>query len=155
MHALGRCRRSDRLLCWYSALAFALLFGPTVPSGANETSVVFLERARQATQPFLHQLKTLVNIDSGTGNAVGLTKVEQHVVALLAREGAKIETSAVTAGVGNNVVATWTGRGRGRILLLAHSDTVFEEGTAAQRPFRIDGNRAPMAPASWTTRAAS
>src|SRR5581483_2609883 len=29
-----------------------------------------------------------------------------------------------------------------RILMIAHMDTVFEPGTAAQRPFRMDGARA-------------
>jgi glutamate carboxypeptidase len=39
-------------------------------------------------------------------------------------------------------VATFTGAGRGRILVIAHMDTVFQPGTVAERPFRVDGGRA-------------
>ena len=34
------------------------------------------------------------------------------------------------------------GDGSKEILLLGHMDTVFDDGTAAARPFHIDGNRA-------------
>ena len=34
------------------------------------------------------------------------------------------------------------GRGGANLLLIGHMDTVFEEGTAAERPFRIEGERA-------------
>ena len=43
---------------------------------------------------------------------------------------------------GRNILATVQGTGSGSILLLAHTDTVFKEGTAAQRPFKIVGSRA-------------
>jgi glutamate carboxypeptidase len=39
-------------------------------------------------------------------------------------------------------VATFHGTGKGRILVIAHVDTVFGPGTVAQRPFRIEGDRA-------------
>jgi glutamate carboxypeptidase len=39
-------------------------------------------------------------------------------------------------------VGVWHGTGKARILVIAHLDTVFGPGTAAQRPFRIEGNRA-------------
>jgi glutamate carboxypeptidase len=40
---------------------------------------------------------------------------------------------------GFNVVGVFTGRGRGKVLAMAHMDTVFAPGTAAERPFRTDG----------------
>src|SRR6185369_6689195 len=43
---------------------------------------------------------------------------------------------------GTNVVATWTGTGQSRILLIGHMDTVFQAGDAAKRPFRIASGRA-------------
>lgn len=36
----------------------------------------------------------------------------------------------------------WRGDGPGRVLLLAHYDTVWPAGTLAERPFRIDGHEA-------------
>jgi glutamate carboxypeptidase len=56
--------------------------------------------------------------------------------------GAKVESvSAVAPAVGDNVVATLTGTGKGRILLIAHMDTVFPHGTVAQRPYRVVDDR--------------
>jgi len=56
--------------------------------------------------------------------------------------GAKVESVPPAApAVGDNVVATLTGTGKGRILLIAHMDTVFPHGTVAQRPYRVVGDR--------------
>ena len=44
--------------------------------------------------------------------------------------------------MGDNIVASFTGAGKGKVLLMAHIDTVFPRGTAAARPFRIEGDRA-------------
>ncbi len=53
---------------------------------------------------------------------------------------AEIQTVSATPSVGRNIIATIRGTGTGKILLLAHTDTVFETGTAAKRPFKvIDG----------------
>jgi glutamate carboxypeptidase len=43
---------------------------------------------------------------------------------------------------GKSVVARFRGTGSARILLLAHMDTVYERGTAARQPFRVEGDRA-------------
>jgi glutamate carboxypeptidase len=53
-----------------------------------------------------------------------------------------IEIMSAKPAVGDNIVATLTGTGKGRILLMAHTDTVFAKGTAAARPFRITEGRA-------------
>jgi glutamate carboxypeptidase len=42
----------------------------------------------------------------------------------------------------DNLVVVFHGSGKGRILVIAHVDTVFGPGTVAQRPFSIDGARA-------------
>jgi glutamate carboxypeptidase len=39
------------------------------------------------------------------------------------------------------LLATWTGTGRGRVLLIAHMDTVFLPGVAAERPYRVVGDK--------------
>jgi glutamate carboxypeptidase len=40
------------------------------------------------------------------------------------------------------VLATFTGTGAKKILLIAHMDTVYQRGMLAKQPFRVDGNRA-------------
>ncbi len=44
--------------------------------------------------------------------------------------------------LGDIVAATLEGRGGGCVLLIGHMDTVFPEGTAASRPFRVEDDRA-------------
>jgi glutamate carboxypeptidase len=59
----------------------------------------------------------------------------------LARLGARVERRPDPAGrYGDTVIGTLDGPpGAGpRILLIGHMDTVFPDGTAAERPFRID-----------------
>ena len=57
--------------------------------------------------------------------------------------GAEIRTEpAEAAGLPNNLVAVFHGSGKGRILIIAHVDTVFGPGTAAARPFSVDKGRA-------------
>src|SRR4029077_16563725 len=52
------------------------------------------------------------------------------------------ETVPATPAVGDNIVASFSGSGKGKVLLMAPMDTVFAKGTAAARPFRIEGGRA-------------
>jgi glutamate carboxypeptidase len=90
----------------------------------------------------LATLEQLVNIDSGTGNETGVNEVGALVTAQLRQLGASIAVHPSAPAVGNNIVARLTGTGKGRILLIAHLDTVFADGAAAARPFRIEGTRA-------------
>src|SRR4051812_3476259 len=83
-------------------------------------------------------LQQLVQIDSGTGDAPGLAAIGAILKPKLEQSGAKVESvPAVPPAVGDNIVATLTGTGKGRILLIAHMDTVFPHGTVAQRPYKV------------------
>jgi glutamate carboxypeptidase len=91
----------------------------------------------------LDLLKEIVDIDSGTGDVEGGAKVETVLGARLEALGADIKTSPAEApGLPDNLVATFHGAGKGKILIVSHIDTVFGPGTAAGRPFSIDGDRA-------------
>jgi glutamate carboxypeptidase len=86
-------------------------------------------------------LEQLVSIDSGTGDADGLGKVGAIYAGQLRTLGATVRMSPPTAPeLGDNVVATLTGTGKGRILLIAHMDTVFSRGTVAKQPPRWVGD---------------
>jgi len=86
-------------------------------------------------------LQTLVNIDSGSTFKMGVDRVGNIMSSKLEKEGFNIETIK-QAEYGNHIVAKKIGKGKGRILLLGHMDTVFPEGTAKKRPFNIQGDRA-------------
>jgi glutamate carboxypeptidase len=80
-------------------------------------------------------LEQVVNIDSGTGDAEGLNKVGAIFAGKLRELGATVKASPPTPpAAGDNVVATVTGAGKGRILLIAHMDTVFTRGAVQARP---------------------
>jgi glutamate carboxypeptidase len=91
----------------------------------------------------LDLLRQIVDIDSGTGDINGGTRVEALLAARLKDLGAEVRTEpAETAGLPDNLVAVFHGNGMGKILIVAHIDTVFGPGTVAARPFSIDGDRA-------------
>ncbi|AZD85181.1 Glutamate carboxypeptidase [Pseudomonas chlororaphis subsp. aureofaciens] len=98
--------------------------------------------AQQYQGDALKLLERLVNIDSGSGYEAGLNQVSDIAIAELEKLGASIEKVPNGAAGGNHVLATLKGTGKARILLMAHMDTVFKEGTAAERPFRIQDGRA-------------
>lgn len=86
-------------------------------------------------------LQQLVQIDSGTGDVAGVAAVGAILKVELENLGAKVESAPATVpGVADNLVATLTGTGEGRILLIAHMDTVFPKGTVAQRPYKVVGD---------------
>jgi glutamate carboxypeptidase len=88
---------------------------------------------------YLHDLERLVNIDCGSYTADGVNEVGRWTGAFLESLGATVESRPDPAGrLGDTVVATFQGRvGAPRILLIGHLDTVFDPGTAAERPFTI------------------
>jgi glutamate carboxypeptidase len=101
------------------------------------------EQATQATPAVLNLLEKLVNIDSGTANERGLDAVGALIADEARKLGMTVALSQATApAVGKNIVATFKGNGTAKILLMTHMDTVFADGTAAARPFRVDGDRA-------------
>lgn len=105
-----------------------------------------MERHRDG---FVADLATLVNIDCGSPNVAGVNAVGRWCARRLADLGFDVTVEPVRpsgsgAGpVGDCVWGRLTGRRAdgGRVLLMAHMDTVFDEGEAAARPFRIDGDR--------------
>lgn len=88
-------------------------------------------------------LERLVNQNSGSLNIAGVTKVGQMVRAELEPLGFAVEwIDMKETGRAGHLVATHTGNGKGkRILLIAHLDTVFEPESPFQT-FVRDGNRA-------------
>jgi glutamate carboxypeptidase len=111
-------------------------------ASAAEMDKALYARAEQAQPAALALLERLVNIDSGTFNGQGLDQVGAIAIEELRKLGAKVETSAAAPAQSRNIQATLTGKGKGRILLVAHMDTVFPDGAAAARPFRVQERRA-------------
>jgi len=89
---------------------------------------------------YLADLERLVNIDCGSYTPSGVDEVGQVVAGFLEALGATVERRPDPSGhYGATVVGTFDGPiGAPRVLLVGHMDTVFDPGTAAERPFRVD-----------------
>ncbi len=95
---------------------------------------------RGREQTFVDRLAELVAIDSGTGSIAGVNRVVDRCAEWLEAEGASVRRPPLE-GFGDLAVADVDGRGGpGAVMLIGHTDTVFADGTAAERPFRVDGD---------------
>jgi glutamate carboxypeptidase len=108
-----------------------------------DASNAILEHLGRQYQAMVALLAELVGIDSGSYNKSGVDAVEDRLQAWLKAANVECETFPNDT-FGNCMVARLPGNGGGNrpIVLMGHCDTVFPDGTAAQRPFRIDGNQA-------------
>lgn len=115
-------------------------------SGVAPDELTALEAAVRAAEPeYLAQLERLVTVDCGSYTPAGVDEVGRFVASFLDELGASVEVRPDPAGrLGATVVGTIAGGDAAgpRILLIGHMDTVFDPGTAAARPFRIDAGRA-------------
>ncbi|MES2210861.1 MAG: M20 family metallopeptidase [Chloroflexota bacterium] len=116
---------------------------------------------------FLAELERLCNIDCGSYSPAGVNEVAAWVEAAFRDLGGEVERRPDPSGrYGDTVIGTFRGRagagsragtgnpavagsragtgspaGTGpRVLLIGHMDTVFADGTVAERPFSIDGD---------------
>jgi glutamate carboxypeptidase len=119
-----------------------ILLGTALVARAQNRDDALYAAAEQFKPDAIKLLGQLVAIDTGTGHAPGLTDLSAALVPELTRLGAHVELVRARPLAGNNIVATFTGTGRSRVLLIAHMDTVWPVGEAARRPFRVEGNRA-------------
>lgn len=129
-----------RHLAVAAALTAALASPAAAKTVAKDAKV--WAAAEKARPDQLKLLEQVVNIDSGTGDVEGGRKVASLLVPRLEALGMSVERIAAEApNLPENLVGRLTGSGKGRILIIAHLDTVFEPGTAAKRPYTMTGDR--------------
>jgi len=91
----------------------------------------------------LKTLERLVGIETGSGDAQGLTDLGALLESELKALGAAV-TRHRSAGpvAADNIVGRIEGSGGRHLMLMAHMDTVYERGTLARAPFKVEGARA-------------
>ena len=115
---------------------------PSVPLVSVTELEVLRSRIAAAEPAYLADLAALVNIDCGSYTKAGVDEVGHRVAAFLEGIGAAVERHPHDT-LGDTIVGMLEGtRGGPRLLLIGHMDTVFDPGTAAARPFRIEAGRA-------------
>ncbi|WP_406360000.1 M20 family metallopeptidase [Streptomyces sp. NBC_00715] len=122
----------------------------SAPMCQQPRTTELLASARAHQSQYLADLAELVAIDSGSYSTGGVNRVADWVQARLDRIGFTVDRIPSPGlqdhchRAGDTLVARRQGRlteaeGGRRILLAAHMDTVFDDGTATERPFRLDG----------------
>lgn len=111
-------------------------------AGGSAELIDLAARARRAYPDFVRDLQALVDIDSGTYTKEGVDRVSGWMMRRLEELGATVRDHP-HAELGDTRVATFERSAAGpTVLLVGHADTVFEQGTATERPFRISEDRA-------------
>jgi glutamate carboxypeptidase len=125
---------------------------PPGPSDPRAEPACLLAPLRERQDGLLAAIAELVNVDSGSYSVEGVNRVADLCQARFERGGWRVErhrpgrdwTGPLLGDmvVGRRAGARPVAEGGRRLLLLAHMDTVFDEGAAAARPFRVEGGRA-------------
>lgn len=103
-----------------------------------------LRAVAERAPAMLQFLESVVNMDSPTEDKVLADKVGDMFQARAESVGLSATRDAQADFADNRICrhrAAGTGP-RPRVLMVGHFDTVYEAGTVAHRPFRIDGDRA-------------
>jgi glutamate carboxypeptidase len=97
---------------------------------------------------FVDALREMVDTDCGTYTPEGVDRIGDLCADRFSSLGFGVERHGHRPGPGEPQLGDClVGRSDGaaewpRVLLIGHMDTVFGEGTAAERPFRVEGSRA-------------
>ena len=96
---------------------------------------------------FVDELRWMVDVDCGSYTRDGVNRIADRCEARFQAAGWSIDRRPHVPDrgeppLGDLVIGTLAGAGGPSVLLVGHTDTVFDEGTAAERPFRIEGDRA-------------
>ncbi|WP_096156843.1 MULTISPECIES: M20 family metallopeptidase [Bacillus] len=94
---------------------------------------------REKQEEMLQLIEKLVNIDSGTHFKTGVDKVGRILKKQYEQLGFVV-TVKEEEKFGNNLIIKHKDAVDPKIILVAHMDTVFPEGTVAKRPFRLEGD---------------
>jgi glutamate carboxypeptidase len=96
---------------------------------------------------YVEALRSMVDVDCGTYIPEGVNAVADMCAERFRAAGWEVErrAHAPAAGerrLGDVVIGRLSGEGGPRVLLIGHTDTVFPDGTASERPFRIADGKA-------------
>ncbi|MBQ8807940.1 MAG: M20 family metallopeptidase [Clostridia bacterium] len=91
---------------------------------------------------YLKELEYLVNIDSGSEDGEGVSKVADFFSEKFNEMGWNVHEYEFGTECGKCVICTNREAEHYDLLMIGHLDTVFPKGTCTERPFRIEGNRA-------------
>lgn len=114
---------------------------PPVKVGKPDTAL--LAAARAEAPATLAMLERVVTMESGSYDEAGVKALANMLAEELAKRGAALERVKGKPGIrADIIVGRFKGRGKGRILLISHFDTVYQRGALAESPWRVENGRA-------------
>lgn len=122
-------------------LATAALVIISTATNAHQRDDAIFKAAEAAQTAVIATLEKLVAIESGSGNLPGLFKVADFAQTQLNALGATTERVKTSDSDRVMVKGVLKGKGKLKVMLIAHMDTVYSEGILASQPFKRDGNR--------------
>ncbi len=137
---LNSVRRLPRLAI---AVACAVVLPSAIAAGLSPAEQKMVDAVKARTPAALALLEKSVNINSGTMNHEGVRDVGKLFRAELDALGFTTKWVEMPASMqrAGHLVATKTGKGKGKkLLLIGHLDTVFEKDTVVA-PWKPDGKR--------------
>jgi glutamate carboxypeptidase len=110
--------------------------------GTGPTDLASLQAEIERSLPeYQRDLERLVNTDCGSYTKAGVDEIGRFVAGFLHDQlDAEVELDA-NERLGDTVIGRIDGASSdgARLLMIGHMDTVFDPGTAAERPFRVEG----------------
>ena len=121
--------------------ALAALIATSAWAAPPKPDTALLKAATAEAPALTRTLQQLVEIETGSGDAEGLATMGTLLESRLAALGGKTErVKPMGEALGDIIVARWQGKGQGKILLIAHMDTVYQRGALARAPFKLVGS---------------
>ena len=101
----------------------------------------FRDLAEQRYPAFLGELEAMVNVDCGSFSPEGVNRIADRCERRFREHGWEVDRRAHDGDprLGDLLIGRLRGSGGPNVLLVGHMDTVFDDGTAAERPFAIEG----------------
>jgi glutamate carboxypeptidase len=102
--------------------------------------------AARRYEEFVAALEAMVNVDCGSYTPAGVNVIADLCEQRFHASGWEVERRRHQPGDGDDpqlgdlLIGRLRGAGGPNVLLVGHMDTVFDEGTVAERPFRIQGD---------------
>ena len=105
------------------------------------------ELAARRYDDFVEALEEMVSVDCGSYSPEGVNQIADLCQARFESHAWSVERvrhhpAGGERQLGDLLIGRLAGAGGPRVMMIGHMDTVFDAGTVADRPFRIEGNRA-------------
>ncbi len=113
---------------------------PTATVLLDPREIAALRACVEAAEPaFIADLERLVNTDCGSYTRAGVGVIARWTAERLRALGGRVTSHSNDQDLGETVVAEFVGTDPNgpALLCIGHMDTVFDEGTVAERPFEI------------------